>query len=112
MTTPAVLLVNAERLLNGTLVTGQPPARLAAFLARQALELAITQRCVDLGADIPSATARSKLVVLRALGEPAGADAAITAWNGLSVACPHHAYELTPTVEEMRHLCRLVAILL
>ncbi|MBJ8348839.1 hypothetical protein [Antrihabitans sp. YC2-6] len=111
MTTPMVLLWNAQQLLDGTLPTGQPPARLSAFLARQALEMMITQRCQELGAEIPYATTNSKLVVLRALADDEIADAASTAWSGLSNACHHHAYELSPTVGEVRHLCELVAAL-
>jgi hypothetical protein len=49
---------------------------------------------------------------LRVLDESEFADAASVAWNGLSNACHHHAYELAPTVGEVRHLCRLVALLL
>lgn len=112
MTSPAVLLWNAQQLLDGTLETGQSPARLSAFLARQALELTITQRCADRGADITFATTASKLVVLRALTNAETGDAAATAWSALSNACHHHAYELSPTVGEVRHLCKLVAQLL
>ena len=113
MTTPAaVLLHNAELLLDGTMSTSQPSARLSAFLARQALEELVAQRCIALDAEMRWATTASKLVVLRALDDPEVAASATTAWNGLSSACHHHAYELSPTNDEVRHLCRLVADLL
>ena len=111
-TAAAVLPHNAELLLDGTMATTPPSARLSAFLARQALEDLVTQRCKALDAEMRGTTAASKLVVLRALDDPEIAASATTAWNGLSSACHHHAYELSPTNDEVRHLCRLVADLL
>ena len=73
--TPEEALAGAQRLLDesDTTVAG---ARLAAFVARQALEQLVDERCRALGADCPDASMRSKLVVLRALGDPDEADAA------------------------------------
>ena len=62
----------------------------------------------------PDATMRSKLTVLQvAFGKDdddllARAD---YAWSGLSQACHHHAFELAPTVTEVRHLIQLVGML-
>jgi hypothetical protein len=111
-TSPATALRNAELLLDGDHGTTGGSARLAAFLARQALEELVIQRCVVLGVDIDRPSMRSRLVILRSLDTPERADAAAMAWNRLSNACHHHAYELTPTVAEVRHLCSVVALLL
>lgn len=108
----AVALRNAERLLDGNVGAAGSSARLAAFLARQALEDLVDERCRALGADVPEANMRSKLVVLRSLDTPERADAAAMAWNRLSNLCHHHAYELAPTVSEVRDLCGVVAVLL
>lgn len=108
----AVGLRNAERLLDGNVGAAGSSARLAAFLARQSLEDLVDERCRALGADAPSASMRSKLVILRALDTTERADAAAIAWNRLSSVCHHHAYELAPTVAEVRHLCATVAVLL
>lgn len=55
-------------------------SRMAAFLARQALEEIIDERCTALGASAPSATTRSKLLILRVLGVAGEADRA--GWRG------------------------------
>ncbi|SNS96240.1 hypothetical protein [Rhodococcoides kyotonense] len=110
-TSPAVMLHNAERLLDGNVGAAGSSARLAAFLARQALETLVDERCRALDVDVPGASMRSRLVVLRSLDTSERADAAAIAWNRLSSACHHHAYELAPTVSEVRHLCGLVAVL-
>ena len=82
----AELLGQARRILNAP-CTGGLSARLAAFLARQALEEIVDGRCADLGAPAPAANARSKLLVLRSLDIAEAADAAAVAWNRLSNAC-------------------------
>ena len=51
-TSPAVALRNAELLLDGSHGAAGGSARLAAFLARQALEELVVERCVALGVDI------------------------------------------------------------
>lgn len=105
--TPEEALADAQRLLDRTDTT-VAGARLAAFIARQALEQLVDQRSRALGADCPDASTRSKLVVLRALGDPAEADAAEQAWSRLSVVCHHHPYELEPAGTEVRDLCGAV----
>ena len=109
---PVVALRHAELMLDGNAGAAGSAARLAAFLARQALEQLVTQRLSALEIDAPRATMRSKLVILRSLDTTDRADAAAVAWNGLSNVCHHHAYELAPTVSEVRHLCRVAARLL
>jgi hypothetical protein len=105
------LLGHAQRLLTAPDSEGLS-SRLAAFLARQALEEIIDQRCANLGASAPSATARSRLLVLRSLDSAEAADSASVAWNRLSNACHVHAYELQPSTVEIQHLCGIVTSLL
>jgi hypothetical protein len=52
---------------------------------------------------------RSCLISLRVLLGDSIADMAEIAWAGLSHACHHHAYELTPTDSEVRHLIKLAS---
>jgi hypothetical protein len=52
----------------------------------------------------------SQLVVIRVFYGDQVSNTANIAWIGLSNACHHHAYELTPTVEEVRHWLGLVAL--
>lgn len=52
---------------------------------------------------------RSRLIAMRFFVDRATAELAAAAWWGLSNACHHHAYELTPTTSEIRHLVGQVA---
>jgi hypothetical protein len=103
----AALVAQAQQVLS-TRGTGGHSARMAAFLARQALEEVIDQRCATLGAAAPRATTRSKLLVLRALDDADAANRAAAAWNRLSNACHLHAYEMQPSTAEIEHLCAVV----
>lgn len=102
------MLGQAQQILT-TRATGGLSSRMAAFLARRALEEIIEQRCAAMGAMAPYANMRSKLLILRALDEPEVADAAALAWNRLSNACHLHAYEMQPSVAEVEQLCGVVA---
>jgi hypothetical protein len=92
-------------------VTGEG-CRRASFLPRQALEELVIGRCVALGVNIERPSKRARLVILWSLDTPEKPDAAAMAWTRLSSACHHHAYELAPAVDEVRHLRGVVAILL
>lgn len=105
------LLGQAQRVINEPRADGLS-SRMAAFLARQALELIVDQRCTDVGAPAPWASMRSKLAVLRSLDTEEAADSAAIAWNRLSSACHVHAFELQPSAAEVQYLCGLVASLL
>ncbi|GAA2760147.1 hypothetical protein [Actinopolymorpha rutila] len=109
-----VLLGYARAVLSGTTAMPKTRApRIAAVLARQALEETVQQLCTSAGAPLSDATMRSRLISLRFLvsRDHAGriADLAEAAWNGLSGACHHHAFELTPTVGEVHGLINCVA---
>lgn len=106
---PAELLGYSRRLLDEEPVTGQN-ARLAAVLARQALEMIVDRRCIDIEPGVEDATLKTRLIVLYALApEDESVRKLDYAWIRLSSACHHHAYELSPTVTEIRGLCESVA---
>ncbi|GJF12688.1 hypothetical protein NGTWS0302_02420 [Mycolicibacterium cyprinidarum] len=101
------LLGQAYQILATRDRSGSSP-RMAAFLARRALEEIIEQRCADLNASAHYAKTRSKLLILRALDADDVARQAAIAWNRLSNACHLHAYEMQPSATEVEHLCDIV----
>jgi hypothetical protein len=105
----AVELLGQPQQILATRGSGGLTSRMAAFLARRALEEIIDERCADLAAPAPSATMRSKLLILRALDTADAADRAAVAWNRLSNACHVHAYEMQPSTAEVEQLCGVVA---
>jgi hypothetical protein len=105
------LLPHARAIADGsTPVPAGQRAYLAAALARQTLEETIERLCADrfgpLGHPV---TTRSRLIVLSTVLDPEMMRALEIAWAGLSAACHHHAYELTPTTAEINHLIDIVA---
>ena len=104
------LLARAEALLAAPEATAVGnSARLAAFLARQAVEDLIDARCASLcGLPIVGGTTKAKLAVLKSLDPtPAGA-ALVGTWHQLTGFCHQHAYQLSPTVPEVREQCHAV----
>lgn len=102
-------------LATAQLVAGDAHAsRRAAWLARSAMEerldALLAARGVDPG---PRASTRSKLSCLEAAyaDEPGLAGRAQYTWSRLSEACHQHAYQLSPTHAEVRHLLESVAAL-
>lgn len=93
-------LARAERMLTNGL-TGS--SRMAAWLARAALEDGVVQRLDRLGHDTRLASMRSRLTCLFVLDDECAADAEF-AWNRLSGACHQHAFELAPNASEVRAL--------
>lgn len=104
-------LESAIAILDGHIRTPKTWApRAAAIMARSHLEGVVVESCRRVGADVPEASMRSRLIIWRQLGDDAQAvEMASLAWAGLSQACHQHAYELTPAVSEIRHLLGLVA---
>jgi hypothetical protein len=110
------LLIGARRTLAGE--TSLPPAhatRAAALFTRCAVESLIDseldRQLAHLGLDHESAgsSTRVKLVCLAALADRESVAEIDWCWNTLSVACHHHAYELSPTHHEVAHLIDRVA---
>ena len=84
-------------------------ARLAAFLARQAVEDLIDARCAVLcGIQLGSATTKTKLAILKSLDSTPAGPVLIGAWHQLTGFCHQHAYQLSPTVAEVREECLVV----
>ena len=101
----AGLLGHAAAVLTGQHhVPRNQASRAAALLARQALEDVVCGLCDAWGITDSRVNMRSRLIMMRYLGDGAAADLAATAWWGLSGACHHHAYELTPTPDEIQNL--------
>lgn len=104
------LLARADKLLDSPDRTALGnSARLAAFLARQAVEDLIDARCAELtGVQVVKGTARAKLAVIKSLDTTPAGPALIDAWHQLTGFCHHHAYQLSPTVAEVRAQCAAV----
>jgi hypothetical protein len=101
------LLARAEALLDapGRTAVGNS-ARLAAFLARQAVEDLIDARCALLcGVQTVVGTTKAKLAVLKSLDPTPAGITLIGAWHQLTGFCHQHAYQLSPTVAEIREQC-------
>lgn len=111
-----VLLARAEALLaTPEATTVGNSARLAAFLARQAVEDLIDARCAKLcgvdtvsGVNTVKGSAKARLAVLKSLDPTPAGTALIGAWHQLSSFCHQHAYQLSPTVPEVREQCLAV----
>jgi hypothetical protein len=102
------LIALADKILSGEVaVPGSRAPRAAAVVARQALEEVITLKCSQLANFARRPHMRSQLILLRHEDFNLGQKAQV-AWDGLSQACHHHAYELQPTAVEVRSLLRLV----
>jgi len=103
------LLDHANQVLDGEVPLGSSGPRTAALLARCAFEEWLDEQSATWApADHPFPSTRSKLVVLEILGDrDVGAQARWT-WEALSRSVHHHAYELQPSVAEVRHLVEKV----
>lgn len=108
------LIAQAERLLAGGIAVPAEARRSACWLARAALEDAVRGHLTARGYHPGSASMRSLLACLEVVShaDSQPARAAKHAWLGLSQASHHHAFELSPTVSEVRHLIGLVAMLI
>ena len=99
------LLDDADRLLSGDRrANGAWWPRATAFLLRSALELELAAYWARVEPGVEACSMRAQLTVLRRpeyAGPDTGTDVA-AAWHALSRACHHHAYELAPTVAELR----------
>lgn len=107
MTNRAELLAYADQVLDGTVALGVRGPRTAALLARCAFEDWLDEISAPWVTQVKTdraPTTSSKLVVLGALHGVELGEKSKKVWNGLSRAVHHHAYELQPSVAEVRHL--------
>ncbi|OBF21607.1 hypothetical protein A5725_13505 [Mycobacterium kubicae] len=101
----AAALDHADRLLEGEYGLGGRGPRIAALLARSALEDWLDEQSAPWTQQAHGfPTTRSKLVALGALRGADLGDQAKRVWHGLSLAVHRHAYELQPSLAEIRHL--------
>lgn len=108
------LLEQAESLLGNPSIPARHRGRAACWLARAAFEEVVGNLLRANGHDPGSASMRTKLSCLEAAfvgTRPDLAAHAEYAWALLSSASHQHAYELSPTEAECRHLIGLVHIL-
>jgi hypothetical protein len=107
MTDRAELLGYAEQVLDGTVSLGVRGPRTAALLARRAFEDWLDEVSASWLTQVVSdrtPTTSSKLVALGALQGMELGERAKRLWHSLSRAVHHHAYELQPSVAEVRQL--------
>lgn len=108
MSSPLAL---ATALLDGKLLVRLNSVRAAAWITRTALEEILTDLIRVKRLEPGRASARTLLGCIEALYEkeaPHIASAAQYAWDSLSRASHHHAYELAPTHAEVSALTDLV----
>ncbi len=106
------LLAQAHSVLAGeSAVAHHGAGRAACWIARTALELGVTAILDENRRPCADASMRTKLICLDSVA--AAPDpvkiAAHAAWAGLSRASHQHAYELAPTVGEVRELLSMVS---
>jgi len=104
MTDRAALLAHAEDILDGNVALGSSGPRTAALLARCAFEDWLDEQSAAWAPPYPFPSTKSKLVVLEVLGDPDRGVQARRIWEALSRSVHHHAYELQPSVSEVRYL--------
>ena len=108
MTTP---LEQAQQLLAGTLEVKVHSVRAAAWITRSALEDILVNLVRVKGLEAGRASTRTLLGCVEVLysddSTPVGARAQY-AWDGLTRAAHHHAYELSPTHAEVQALLDVV----
>lgn len=104
-------LAQATALLEGRLRVPVHSARAAAWLARGALEATLPKLINAKGVPDGAMTTASRLICLDSLyaeDDPELAVSAQYAWDQLSQACHHPAYDLAPTHSEVAALVAVV----
>ena len=105
------LVASSEATLGGEATNRN---RMACWLARSALEEVVGELLDAKGYPAGDATMRSRLTCLQVAYRdcPEVPARAQYAWSRLSEACHQHAFRLSPTYSEARHLLDLVTSLL
>lgn len=104
-------LDQADALLAGELPVRVHSVRAAAWIARAALETTLVELVRAKGCDPGTASARTMLGCVESLyieDDPQIAASAQYAWDRLSEASHHHAYELAPTHVEVESFVGVV----
>ncbi len=109
MTGGSETLDYADRLLDGEFGLGVRGPRTAALLARTVLEDWLDEQCASWSSStVGHPTVRSKIVALGAVRGASVGEKTRRVWHGLSRAVHHHAYELQPSIMEIRQLVMAV----
>lgn len=109
--TSEVYLQVADNILDGKVRTaGINRARAACWVTRRGLEELVAELLCRRSVAVGRGNMRSKLICLSVAydDQPERAAAITMAWDQLSRACHHHAYELTPTSAEAQHLIEIL----
>ena len=105
----ACLLDHAEQVLAGRVALASSGPRTAALLVRCAFEEWLDEQSASWAPiSYPFPSTKSKLVVFEVLGDSDLGAQARWLWEALSRTVHHHAYELQPSVAEVRHLLEQV----
>jgi hypothetical protein len=99
---PSYLVDLAQSVMSmpGTVLAASWP-RASAILGRQALEKALDELWEEVAPGVEKATRRAQLLCLPLYVDTVLADRVRHSWYGLSSACHHHAYELSPIAAEL-----------
>lgn len=109
MTDRAALLDYAVDILDDKVALGARGTRTAALLARRAFEDWLDEQSSTWsGTGYYRPSIKSKIVVLEAFRGVEIGQKVKRAWQGLSIACHHHSYELQPSAGAVRELVELV----
>lgn len=100
---PAKIIVEARAILDArTQTTAAIWPRATALLARQALETALRQFWETAAPGVEQVSFRAQLICLPAyLGDEVLSERISHCWWVLTRAVHHHAYELSPTLDEL-----------
>lgn len=104
------LLEQADRILSGAVALPRGRgARIAAVLARSAVEDVVAELCTSHGVDAGMSSMRVKLATLVAVDEPRAGELSVV-WWALSRACHQHAYEMAPSHAEIAGIVQRVKV--
>jgi hypothetical protein len=103
----SAFLAHAQQVLDGTGVVHHQRLRAACWLVRIELESTVRSLLEEQGVAVAGARMRSQLTCLEVLRHDVAADAHY-AWSMLSQATHHHAYNLSPSLAEVRNLAQIV----
>jgi hypothetical protein len=97
----------ATAILDGQITVPRVNApRVACWIARRGLEALVEELLTSKSVDVGTGNMRSQLICVadRYAEQPWLVATVTTAWDQLSLACHHHAYELAPTSHEAREV--------
>ena len=103
----SAFLAHAQRVLDGRGVVHHQRLRAACWLVRIELETTVRRLLEEQGVAVAGARMHSQLTCLEVFRQDLAVDAQY-AWTMLSQATHHHAYDLSPSLAEVRNLAQIV----